>query len=101
MRELGFEPPAEYLSAPSPLPGVDPLLEAFFELCHDRAMGYGAIGPIPFTAIDRYAARYGWDDPDEFDLLRLAIRAADVPWLEAMNSRPPSPGEDIAAPWQR
>lgn len=44
-------------------------------------MGFG-IGPIPFTSIDRYAARYGFDAPDDFDFLRRALRAMDAKFLE-------------------
>ncbi len=54
---------------------------AWDELCSDRPIG-NVVGSIPFTAIDRYAARYGFDDPDDFDLLRRAIRAMDFAYLE-------------------
>jgi hypothetical protein len=38
-------------------------------------------GPIPFTAIDRWAARRGVTDPDEFEALVACIRAMDAEWL--------------------
>jgi hypothetical protein len=49
---------------------------AFWELGSDRAIGFAA-GPIPFTAIDAYAARYGIDDIDQFDRFRALIRAME------------------------
>jgi hypothetical protein len=36
-----------------------------------------AEGPIPFSAIDRYAARYGIDDADEFERFLNVIMAMD------------------------
>lgn len=40
------------------------------------------MGPIPYTAVDAYAHRHGFDDPDQFaDLLR-AIRVCDGVLLE-------------------
>lgn len=38
-------------------------------------------GPIPFTAIDRWATRRGVTDPDEFEALVACIRAMDAEWL--------------------
>lgn len=49
---------------------------AFNELASDRAVGMG-IGPIPFTAIDAYAWRYGIVDTDEFEWFRILIRAIE------------------------
>jgi hypothetical protein len=57
------------------------LFEAWSELSSDRSMGL-TIGPIPFASIDRYAARYGFDAPDDFDLLRRAVRAMDAVYFE-------------------
>jgi len=34
-------------------------------------------GPIPFSAIDRYAGRYGIDGIDAFERFRELIRAMD------------------------
>lgn len=49
---------------------------AFWELGSDRAIGFAA-GPIPFTAIDAYAVRYGIEDIDQFDRFRALIRAME------------------------
>jgi hypothetical protein len=38
-------------------------------------------GPIPFTAVDRWATRRGITDPDEFEALLGCIRAMDAEWL--------------------
>lgn len=40
------------------------------------------VGPIPFTSIDRYAARYGIVAVDDFDAFRELIRAMDDAYLE-------------------
>lgn len=68
------------------LPEAEPLFSAWFELSGDRQIAHGA-GPIPFLAIDRFAARFGWDDPDEFALLCRAIRAMDSVYLEMVNRK--------------
>lgn len=39
-------------------------------------------GPIPFSALDRYADRYGIADIDEFEQFRVVIRAMDGAFLE-------------------
>lgn len=51
--------------------------EAFWELGTDRAPGPNGSGPIPFTAIDRWADRHGIDDAEEFDRFVALIRALD------------------------
>lgn len=66
--------------APDVLDEAEGYLSAFWELCTDRPAGM-TLGPIPFTSIDRYASRFGIDDPDEFDQFRKAIRACDEAWL--------------------
>ncbi|MBS7696271.1 MULTISPECIES: hypothetical protein [unclassified Chelatococcus] len=62
------------------------IAEAFNELGSDRQIFFG-IGCIPFTSIDRYAERYGFDTLEEFDFLRRALRAMDAKFLE-LNSKP-------------
>lgn len=49
---------------------------AFWDLGKDRAFGFG-VGPIPWSAIDRYAQRHQIDDPDEFDRFNLLVSAMD------------------------
>ena len=54
------------------------MIDAWGDLTGDRNT---ELGPIPFLAIDRWAARYGVDDPDDFAFLVRAIRAADGAFL--------------------
>lgn len=57
--------------------------EAFADLSTDRPLGaMGGAGPIPWSAIDRYAARHEIDDLDEFDRFRRMIRAQDRAYLD-------------------
>lgn len=59
--------------------------EAFSDLSTDRPFSaMGGAGPIPWSAIDRYAARHEIDDPDDFDRLRRMIRAQDRAYLDHM-----------------
>lgn len=53
--------------------------DAFWALSTDRPIGM-AQGAIPWTSIDRYAARYGIND-DEFDRFHDLIRALDAAFL--------------------
>lgn len=50
-------------------------------------MGGGQVMAIPFTAIDRYAARVGIDDPDEFALLARLIGEMDAEYLSFVNAK--------------
>lgn len=50
---------------------------AFNELATDRQVGMGRVGLIPFSALDRYADRYGIVDMDEFERFRMLIRAIE------------------------
>lgn len=54
---------------------------AFHDLSGDRQVGM-AVGRIPFTAIDRYAARFGIDARDDFERFMFLIRAMDVAFVE-------------------
>lgn len=40
------------------------------------------VGPIPWTAIDRWAERHGIDDPDDYDEFVELISAMDHAYLE-------------------
>jgi hypothetical protein len=40
------------------------------------------VGPIPWTALDRYASRHGVDDPDDFDEFVELITAMDQAYLD-------------------
>lgn len=45
------------------------------------------LGPIPFEAIDAYAARYGIDAPEDFEEFHRLIRAADSAYLDAAEEK--------------
>ena len=60
---------------------------AFARLSGDRAQGMG-LGPIPWTAIDRYAERYDViADADEYDRFVGLIRAIDRAFLDWHSER--------------
>lgn len=62
--------------------------QAFWDVHTDRPVGMGE-GPIPFAAIDRYAARFGIDDPDHFDRFAALIRRMDNAFLRARAEKQP------------
>jgi hypothetical protein len=55
-------------------------MDSFWRLNGERQIGMG-VGPIPFSAIDRYAQRYGITDLDRFDRFLLIIKALDSEYL--------------------
>jgi hypothetical protein len=61
--------------------------EAFRELGTDRQLGM-AVGPIPWSAIDRYARRYRLGD-GAFSYFQRVIRDLDEAWLEARKNAAP------------
>lgn len=61
-------------------PCLEYVLDAFWTLSSDRAIGMGE-GAIPFASIDRFAQRYGMDDLDSFDEFRSFIHAIDREYL--------------------
>jgi len=73
----GEVPPLPFLLTE---PDLDPHLEfefrAFNDLSRDRQSGFG-LGFIPWSSIDRYAARHGIDDADAFDRFAFLIFAMD------------------------
>lgn len=67
-------------------PEIEPHLRlawgAFWSLSGDRPVGaMGGCGAIPFTSIDRYAARYGIEDADDFDRFHTLIRRMDAAFI--------------------
>lgn len=76
-----MEMPAAVSEAPDPLPGTEFVWEAFWHLSTDRAVGF-SVGPIPWTAKDRYATRHGVDDPDDFAEFVELITAMDNAYQE-------------------
>jgi hypothetical protein len=75
----GLDPPA-LRNRPTLFPGVAIYWQCFSDLTGDRQAGWG-VGPIPWLAIDRWAAREGIDDPDDFALLVHLVRVIDGEWL--------------------
>ena len=76
----GRKVPAGYLARPMVRATAAPIWDAFNVLSEDRPVGFGE-GPIPFTAIDRYAERYGITDLDAFENFRSLIRSIDSEYL--------------------
>lgn len=66
-------------NAPQLLYGLEVYYEAFTELSTCRSIGM-AMGPIPWSAINEYAARHGYVDQG-FDYLVLMVRALDDTFL--------------------
>lgn len=58
---------------------------AFQIVSTDRPSGMG-LAPIPFSAIDRFAMRYGIDGLDEFERLRRLIGEMDRALLDDLRS---------------
>ncbi len=70
-------------------PEIEPYLrfvwDAFWELCSDRPVfGMGGVGAIPFSSVDRYAARVGICDADAFSRFLNLIRRMDAAFLNRM-----------------
>ena len=60
---------------------------AFHDLRDERALGFGSVGAIPWSALDRYARRFGPADEDEFARFAALLRAMDSVWLAWMRER--------------
>ena len=58
--------------------------DAFWALNGDRPLGFSLPGPIPWTAIDRFAERSEVTDRDQFGRLVRLIRAMDGEWRAYM-----------------
>lgn len=54
--------------------------DAFFDLTSERSVGFGE-GPIPITAIFRYAQHYEMNHDEEADLV-FFVRALDSAYLK-------------------
>jgi len=75
-------PPSLAAPAPELSRWLVPAWEAFSILSGDRQIGaMGGAGPIPFTSIDRYAAREGIEGED-FDELLHFLRHLDGIYLK-------------------
>lgn len=63
-------------------PHLHEYVDHFWTLSTDRALGFGAIGPIPWRAIDSYAHRNGFgDDEVAYDDFVVFVTAMDEEYL--------------------
>jgi hypothetical protein len=83
--------PAEYMS-PLLLPGVDWLLDFFWEVSTDRRLGFGCVGLIPRASIVDELDRQGITDPADRDHIRRCIRQADTAYVRYMHRTATSSG---------
>lgn len=77
------EPIPEHLFEPEIWPGDCWIAEAFWILSSDRPHTMAGPGPIPWTAVDRYAERCGVHEHSELyaDLVSV-LRKVDQSWLK-------------------
>lgn len=78
--ERGQPVPAWYIDRPFEHESDEFYISAFRALSTCRSFGLG-VGPIPWTAIDAYAARFGMSD-DMADHLNIVITAMDNVYLK-------------------
>ncbi len=58
----------------------------------------GAVGPITFSTIDRYATRIGITDPQSFERFTLLLRAMDSVYLQHVRASVAPPKGPAALP---
>lgn len=82
--------------APALCPGLEWYLVAFFDLTSTRAIGFGGLGPIPWTAISAYATRHGVGQ-DQFEFLVHHVRKMDEAYLKWVkeNHKDDKPGRPV------
>lgn len=80
--EATDERPA-YLPGPGLWPHLQIYQDAFDDLLSERRDG----GPIPWTAIDAYARRYGITEPEHFERLVVCVQALDREHLAYLRSK--------------
>lgn len=78
---MGFAPPAaepakpkKEKEAPELFQGLELYLMAFMELTSCRALGHGAIGPIPWLALQRYSEVFELHGEQREDLFYFVQR---------------------------
>jgi hypothetical protein len=94
--EQGKPVPGEYLRRPRLHPQYQFYWDAFWELSSDRQVGM-AVGRIPFSAIDRYAERYGLAEVDEFDTFREIMRSLDAEFRRLATPEEKKKGIEVKA----
>jgi len=77
---------------PRLLPHLIETWRAFFTLSSTRMIGFGTLGPIPWTAVDAYANRYGIKG-EAFERFHRFITAMDGIYLEIMGKKKASDGD--------
>lgn len=86
-RALAAKAAAAEAGREDPDPAFALYWRAFFDLTHDRPRdGMGGVSFIPFTAIDRWAARHEIDG-GEFEHLRQLLHEMDAEYLTVMTER--------------
>lgn len=77
--------PIPETAIPPELPeGLEVYLNYFWELSTDRRLGFGCIGPIPWSVLDRYA-RQQCDTDVELEDFIYYIRALDAEFMKVKN----------------
>jgi hypothetical protein len=84
-QKLKMPLPPTMQNKPELLAGLEFYWRAFWELSTDRDIGM-AEGPIPWTAMNQYAARYDVQG-DEFDRFVLLIKAMDSVYIERRSAQ--------------
>ncbi len=85
LEEEDGKTPAALLRQPELSPDLEAVLTAFSRLSRDRAVGF-AMGPLPWSSIDRYAARHEIDG-DELDRLSFLLMRMDGAYLKFVAER--------------
>ena len=80
LERRGRSPPGG--ACPDLAPGLDVIYAAFSELQTCRVFG----GPIPWTAIQKYAEAHGMDRASR-DELHALVRALDIEYLKHQDSK--------------
>lgn len=83
--------PDAIAGAPALWPGQGSIYRAFDELSTCRSTGFGYVGPIPWTATDRYAERYGYRGDQYFTFVEI-IRTMDDAFVNYLNKKAETSG---------
>jgi len=62
-------------------------MEQYFRLARSRPYEQGQPLPIPFAVVDRYCARFGPHDTDEFNRFLTMIEAMDSAFIHRARQR--------------
>jgi hypothetical protein len=77
---MGMPLPQKFIDKPKLTPGLEFYWRAFWELSTCRAIGMSE-GPVPWTAMDRYALRYELEEED-FDRFVLIMKGMDIVYIK-------------------